>query len=215
MPTAPRRGFWVGRALCHAPGRLPGVHAAAQGEKTEHKPIWLSQDEKEHNIPSRKGQSNGNLPWFYRFSLEMGLFVAQSTQPCLLEPKGSWGVFPAAPKPGNPLAKLTGAAESHGVAGGPHGTGARGSCRIHQGCPSEVQVRASILSPKLMGSHQETNPRINENGTKLVNKERKRGKKKKKAGIQTPAGKFLSKVQMLSAEVFRWLTGLMRRGRCE
>lgn len=179
VPTVPCRGFWVGRALCHAPGRVPGVHTAAQGEKTEHKPIWLSQDERERNIPSRKGQSNGNLPWFYRFSLEMGLFVSQSTQPCGLELKGSWGVFLAAPKPGNPLTKLTGAAGSHGVAGGPHGTGARGSCRIRRGCLSEVQVRASILSPKLMGSHQETNPRINENGTKLVNKERKRGKKKK------------------------------------
>lgn len=131
------------------------------------------------NVPTVPCRGFWVLLWFYRFSLDMGLFVSQSTQPCGLEPKGSWGVFLAAPKPGNPLAKLTGAADSHGLAGGPRSTGTRGSCRIRRGCPSEVQVRASILSPKLMGSHQETNPRINENGTKLVNKERKRGKKKK------------------------------------
>lgn len=90
------------------------------------------------------------------------------------------------------------------------------ACRIFQGCHLEVQARASILQPKLMNPHQEINPRINENDTKLVNKGNKKKKgKKKKRQIHMPAGKFLSDVQMLSPEVFRWLTGLIRRGRCE
>lgn len=48
-----------------------------------------------------------------------------------------------------------------------------------------------VLQPKLMNPHQEMNPRINENDTKLVNK----GKKKRREGkkqIQLPAGQFLS-----------------------
>lgn len=85
------------------------------------------------------------------------------------------------------------------------------ACRTFQSCHREVQTRVSILQSKFMNSHQEMKKRINEKDTKLINTE----KKKKNNQIQMPAGKFLSNVQMLSAEVFRWLTGLIRRGRCE
>jgi len=88
-----------------------------------------------------------------------------------------------------------------------------GACRMFQECHLEVQTRASILQPKLLNSHQKMNQKINKNDTKLVNEGKKRRGKKKQ--IQMPAGKFLSNVQMLSAEVFQWLTGLIRRGRCE
>lgn len=58
-----------------------------------------------------------------------------------------------------------------------------------------------------MDPHQEINPRFTENDTKLS-----KNFFFKKAGIQMPAGKFLSNVQMLSTEVFWWLTGLIKEG---
>lgn len=46
----------------------------------------------------------------------------------------------------------------------------------------------AVLQPKLINPHQEMNPRINENNTKLVNKgkkEKKRGKKADSAACRT------------------------------
>lgn len=71
----------------------------------------------------------------------------------------------------------------------------------------ETQSRVSIFAePKLIDPHQEMNPRITENDTKLSKKIFH------KAGIQMPVGKFLSNVQVFSTEVFWRLTGLIKEG---
>lgn len=91
--------------------------------------------------------------------------------------------------------------------------GSMGACsRTAQGSLQSIsrlqtQTRVSIFAkPKLMDPHQEMNPRFTENDTKLSKNFFL------KAEIQMPAGKFLSNIEMLSTEVFWWLTGLIKEG---
>lgn len=107
---------------------------------------------------------NGNLPNSYTFSLEMRLLMAQSTQPRGKEPKGCWGGFPHQVIP---LPRWQGMFQKMGGPGVPAAGELEGACRVFQGCHLETQARVSILQPELMNSHQEMNPRINENDTKL------------------------------------------------
>lgn len=87
---------------------------------------------------------NGNLPNSHRFSLEMRLLVAQSTQPCGRSPKAA----ERSPTRGDSPSKVARDASKHGRFRGAHGRRARGSLQSISTLPFEDLGQGEHLATK-------------------------------------------------------------------
>lgn len=117
------------------------------------------------------------------------------------------------PTPVDSLSKLTRDAPENEGSRGACGRRAQGTLQNISRLPFRDPGQGEHLATKAYGLAPRNKSKNELEGHKPLRKKERGGGEA--AEIQMLAGKLLSNVQMLSAEVFRWLTGLIRGGRCE